>query len=151
MLELESNDFLNSLKDALQDRKYKLASNMDKTLTRIHDISNKFAPEDTGEMVENSGVNTEILDNKIIGTIGYLEFYSIYVHQGTGIHALNCNGRKTPWCWFPTTQKWISIAHELNGNDSPFIWTRGQRPKQFLYKAFLECEDEVTEMLGEGI
>jgi hypothetical protein len=151
MLSWNTKEFTESVSEALENKKIKLMENMDKTLEIIHNTSNKFAPEDTGEMVDDSGYNTRLIDNQIIGTIGYLQFYSIYVHQGTGIHALNGDGRKTPWCWFPTTQKWISIAHELNGNDSPFIWTRGQRPKQFLYKAFLEYEEEVPILLSEGV
>ena len=38
--------------------------------------------------------------------IGSNLFYSVYVELGTGVHATNGNGRKTPWVWKDFNGKW---------------------------------------------
>ena len=141
MLKWDSEAFLNSVSEALDNRKQQLVANVDSALELIHNTSNQFAPVDTGEMIDDSGYFTRLTSSQIIGTVGYMPFYSIYVHQGTGIYALNGDGRQISWFWYGgESGKWAGWHH-----------THGQRPKRFLYKAFLEYEDEINWILAEGV
>ena len=56
-------------------------------------------------------------------------FYSVYVELGTGVHATNDNGRKTPWVWKDFNGKWH--------------FTRGMAPRPFLRPA---VEDHIKEL-----
>lgn len=94
-------------------------------------------PVDLGTLRENSGYYVTREGNILKGYIGFMEFYAIYVHQGTGIFALNGDGRQTPWHWFGTTEKWAG-----------WHMTRGQRPKRFLYDAVINNLDTIEEKLG---
>lgn len=72
-------------------------------------------------------------------TIGSNLFYSVYVELGTGVHATNGNGRKTPWVWKDFNGKWH--------------FTRGMRAanegKGFLRPAVEEHIDELREIAVE--
>lgn len=72
-------------------------------------------------------------------TIGSNLFYSVYVELGTGVHATNGNGRKTPWVWKDFNGKWH--------------FTRGMRAanegKGFLRPAVEDHIDELREIAVE--
>lgn len=58
--------------------------------------------------------------------------YAPYVHQGTGLYAVNGNGRKdVPWVY--------------KGADGKFYKTKGQKPKPFLREAFETQTEKVKE------
>ena len=58
--------------------------------------------------------------------------YAPYVHQGTGLYAVNGNGRKdVPWVY--------------KGADGKFYKTKGQKPNPFLREAFEAKTEEVKE------
>lgn len=71
--------------------------------------------------------------------IGSNLFYSVYVELGTGVHATNGNGRKTPWVWKDFNGKWH--------------FTRGMRAanegKGFLRPAVEDHIDELRESAVE--
>ncbi len=54
---------------------------------------------------------------KKIVTIGSNLFYSVYVELGTGVHATNGNGRKTPWVWKDFNGKWHFTRGMKAAND----------------------------------
>lgn len=72
-------------------------------------------------------------------TIGSNLFYSVYVELGTGVHATNGDGRKTPWVWKDFNGKWH--------------FTRGMRAanegKGFLRPAVEDHIDELREIAVE--
>lgn len=72
-------------------------------------------------------------------TIGSNLFYSVYVELGTGVHATNGNGRKTPWVWKDFNGKWH--------------FTRGMRAanegKGFLRPAVEDHIDELRQIAVE--
>jgi hypothetical protein len=49
--------------------------------------------------------------------------YSIYAHEGTGIHARSGDGRKTPWVYFDERRE-------------QYVVTRGMKPNTFLLDAW---------------
>lgn len=94
----ETEDFLNSIKNALNNYKEKAYTGMEEVgkLVLEEAKQNSLVKYDTGLMEENSGYTINVDGNSITALIGFMEFYSIYVHQGTGIYAINGDGRQTP-------------------------------------------------------
>ncbi|SPZ51248.1 Uncharacterised protein [Sarcina ventriculi] len=94
----ETEDFLNSIKNALNNYKEKAYTGMEEVgkLVLEEAKQNSLVKYDTGLMEENSGYTINSDGNSITALIGFMEFYSIYVHQGTGIYAINGDGRQTP-------------------------------------------------------
>lgn len=94
----KTEDFLNSIKNALNNYKEKAYTGMEEVgkLVLEEAKQNSLVKYDTGLMEENSGYTIDVDGNSITALIGFMEFYSIYVHQGTGIYAINGDGRQTP-------------------------------------------------------
>ena len=72
-------------------------------------------------------------------TIGSNLFYSVYVELGTGVHATNGNGRKTPWVWKDFNGKWHFTRGMKAANDG----------KGFLRPAVEKHIDELREIAVE--
>lgn len=72
----------------------------------------------------------------IVGTVGSNLEYAPYVHNGTGIYAIEGNGRKTPWLYTVKSGKYKG-GH----------LTVGQRPKPFLKYAVLFNQDRILRAL----
>lgn len=72
-------------------------------------------------------------------TIGSNLFYSVYVELGTGVHATNDNGRKTPWVWKDFNGKWHFTRGMKAANDG----------KGFLRPAVEEHIEELREIAVE--
>ena len=71
------------------------------------------------------------------GRVGSNNEIAIYVHEGTGLYAIEGNGRKeVPWTYQDRKGKWHS--------------TKGMHPKQFLREAIEENRDFILENF-EGI
>ena len=88
------------------------------------------------------------------GRVGSNNEIAIYVHEGTGLYAIEGNGRKdVPW-YFPVkdggelNQKYGMPIRKINGKE--FYMTSGQKPNQFLRKAIEENRDFILENF-EGI
>lgn len=81
------------------------------------------APSDLGQL--RASINFRIFKSSASKVITGIVFanteYAAYVHQGTGIYAVEGNGRKTPWTYKDRKGK--------------FVITRGQRPKPYLKEA----------------
>ena len=61
--------------------------------------------------------------------------YAVYVHSGTGIHAADGKGRKTPWKYKDGAGRWHT--------------TVGVIPKPYLTKGAVESIPEVEKILGK--
>lgn len=141
LIEFDTNDFLNSLHEAIDEQKKILTVNMEKASKEVLDLARDKAPYDTGHMEEDSAIQVVNEDDFITGWIGFFAYYAIYVHQGTGLFALNGDGRQTPWWWYGgETGKWAG-----------FHYTHGQKPKQFLLDSLIENRTKIPEILGENL
>lgn len=140
MLEIkfETDDFLESLEKAVETYKQSFKEGMDKVGANVLNRAreNSLVKYDTGLMEENSTYAISETVTSITTMIGFMEFYSIYVHQGTGIYAINRDGRQTSWWWKGTTEKWQGW-HK----------TVGQKPAPFLQDALDEKMDEIPFIL----
>jgi hypothetical protein len=77
-----------------------------------------------------------IIGDEIIGALGSPLEYAVYVHQGTGLYAVNGDGRKeVPWHYKdPLTGEW---RH-----------TKGQKPIPFLQKAIDDNKKTFDKIFG---
>lgn len=137
---LEYKETVEDIKHYKAKLKEKLIDNMNHINADMLEESRENAPIDIGIMRENSGYFVKEEENGIVAFIGFMEFYSVYVHQGTGLFALQGDGRQTPWWWKGTTEKWLGWHH-----------THGQRPKQFLWDTYVAYIDRIPILLAEGL
>jgi HK97 gp10 family phage protein len=60
--------------------------------------------------------------------------YGIYVEKGTGIYAVDGNGRKTPWIYYDP----------LSGE---YHWTQGMKPQPFLEPAAMKNLEQIKKIV----
>lgn len=78
-----------------------------------------------GHIKESIDYNVFREGDKIIGRVGSNNEIAIYVHEGTGIYAIEGKGRKdVPWTYQDRKGKWHS--------------TKGMKPRQFLKETIEE-------------
>lgn len=136
---MDNDDFIKSIENAKIQIIEKTADNMRKACLAIETEAKQNCPVDMGVLRASITSETEVTTDAIIGRIGTNEEYAPYVHQGTGIHAKEGNGRQTPW-------RYTVRAGKYKG----FHWTWGQKPNQFLENAKIKKRKTVEQMLGES-
>lgn len=75
-----------------------------------------LAPVDDGNLRDS--IEMEILEGGLTAVVRVTASYAVYVNFGTGIYAVEGNGRQTPWTYY---------SDKLGR----FVTTRGQRPQEF--------------------
>lgn len=94
----------------------------------------ELCPVDDGPLRQS--ITFEIVDDNT-GAVGTNVEYAPYVHQGTGIFAVNGDGRKDPWSYQDAEGKWHT--------------TKGQKPQPFLEKALDNKKKEIIKIFQEEI
>lgn len=128
--------------EGLDRLKKKLDSYTDKgsvqeALTRscllVEADSKILCPVDDGQLRQSI---TYEVDN-YTGAVGTNVEYAPYVHQGTGIFAVNGDGRKDRWCY----------------KDEKGVWhtTRGQQPNPFLERALDINKNKIKQIFKDEI
>lgn len=70
--------------------------------------------------------------------IGSYLKYSIYVEKGTGIYAVDNDGRQTPWVYYdPKADR--------------YFYTKGQKPQPFIEPAVMQYRDEIVNIFKEEL
>lgn len=113
---------------------------MEKALLTIEADAKKNCPVDEGRLRASI---THAIDQdgyEVKGRVGTNVDYAPYVHNGTGIYALDGNGRKTPWVFEGQSVKWKG-KH----------FTRGTKAKPFLQEAIDENRDKIGEIFKEAV
>ena len=102
--------------------------------------------------------------------------YAPYVEFGTGIHAKNGDGRKTPWGPFPNIHGYVpkedpdknkvrtkkkynktgkkrgpNTGRSKTGEPPKFLYTHGMEPEPFLGPALRDNEAEIKEVLRRAL
>ena len=90
-------------------------------------------PVDSGQLRQS--INHKVEDNA--GWVSTNVEYAPYVHQGTGIFAVNGDGRKDRWCY----------------KDEEGVWhtTRGQQPNPFLERALDINKNKIKQIFKDEI
>ena len=139
-INFNTDEFISSIHSAIKYQVETIEQNTNKVAEKILEESKDRTPVDIGTLRDNSDFEVKKEDYELVAWIGYFEFYGVYVHQGTGIFALNGDGRKTKWNWFGTTEKWAG-----------WHTTHGQKPKQFLWDTLTDYIDKIPLLLAEGL
>lgn len=101
---------------------------------RVEESAKNKCPIDTGDL--QTSITHSVEDN--IGVVGSNKEYAPYVEFGTGLYAVNGNGRKTPW------------AYE-DPKTGETIWTAGQHPQPFLHPALEENAEAIQKDIINAI
>lgn len=91
------------------------------------------APSDTGELKRT--IEMTVAPDGLTAIVHVGVHYAIYVEYGTGIYAVNGNGRKTPWAY-----KDPKGRVDENG-DPLWIWTKGMAAQPFWNPAVEKAKD----------
>ena len=130
------NDVLANLENTIDKIKVCASVAIDRGCQVIENKAKELCPVDDGVLrasithkVQESSVGT------ITGTVGTGVEYAPYVHQGTGLFAVNGDGRKEPW-----------VYKDAKGQ---FHKTIGQKPQPFLLDASIGEMDAVIRQISE--
>ena len=113
-----------------------LMQNMELTLDHVAGKAKEKVGVGTGALrADTRSLGTEIVGNEVHGAIGNTLDYAIYHHQGTGIYAVNGNGRKTPWVY-------------EDPKTGEKIWTKGSKPNPYLKDTIEQEQSTISKLLG---
>ena len=95
-------------------------------------------PVDTGELQQSIHSETPGPADEPVGIVGTNKEYGPYVEMGTGLFAVNGDGRTdVPWRYQDAKGDWHT--------------TSGQKPQPFLGPALRDNMDQVAELIAEGV
>ena len=113
-----------------------LVQNMELTLDHIAEKAKEKVGVGTGELrADTKSLGAEIVGDEVRGAVGNTSDHAIYHHQGTGIYAVNGNGRKTPWVY-------------EDPKTGEKIYTRGSKPNPYLKDTIEQEQSTISKLLG---
>lgn len=136
---MNNKEFEKSIENATLKIIQDVIANMEKSCLLVEREGKKNCPVDQGPLRASIQHNVNFSENEIVGSVFSNLEYAPYVHQGTGIYAVNGDGRKTPWR-VPEIKK-----GKYKGEG---FWTVGQKPNPFLDKAKLDNRDKILRILA---
>lgn len=134
----DNGEFIKSIENATIQMIMQESKKMEKASLLVETQAKQDCPVDMGILRASITSEVEFTGDEIIGRIGSNEEYAPYVHNGTGIYAVNGDGRKTPWTY-------IVKAGKYKGGH----YTLGQKPNPFLEYAKLFNMDRILRILGD--
>ena len=113
-----------------------LMQNMELTLDHIAGKAKEKVGVGTGALrADTRSLGVEIVGDEVHGAVGNSLEHAIYHHQGTGIYAVNGNGRKTPWVY-------------EDPKTGEKIYTRGSKPNPYLKDTIGQEQSTISKLLG---
>lgn len=106
----------------------------------VENEAKRLCPVDTGDL--RNSINHEVHNN--VGIVGTNKEYAPYVEFGTGIFAVEGNGRDTPWSYQDDKGEWHTTVGQ---KPQPFLETAIQTKKKLVIKVF---NDEITRQIQNG-
>ncbi len=80
-----------------------------------------FCPVDEGALRADITSVVAADELEIHGRVLNTLFYAPYVHNGTGLYAVDGNGRKTPWIWIGDSVKYKGGHKTVGQHAQPYI------------------------------
>ena len=93
----------------------------------------RLVPVDTGDL--RSSITSEVYPDKV--RIGSDKNYAVYVEMGTGLFAVEGNGRKTAW-----------VYKARNGE---VYYTTGQKPQPYLRPGIEQNINQIVAIFENGV
>ena len=113
-----------------------LMQNMGQTLGYVAGKAKERVGVGTGALrADTRSLGVEIVGDEVQGAVGNSLEHAIYHHQGTGIYAVNGNGRKTPWVY-------------EDPKTGEKIWTNGSKPNPYLKDTIEQEQSTISKLLG---
>lgn len=106
----------------------------------VENEAKRLCPVDTGDL--RSSITHEVHND--VGIVGTNKEYAPYVEFGTGIFAVEGNGRNTPWSYQDDKGEWHTTVGQ---KPQPFLETAIQTKKKLVIKVF---NDEITRQIQNG-
>ena len=94
---MSNEEFKESIDLATTEIMKRLYENMTAVCLTVEGEAKKLCPVDTGVLRAAMLHQVSMNDTSVIGVVGNSSEIAVYVHQGTGLYAINGDGRKTPW------------------------------------------------------
>ena len=122
--------------DSVKQMQELLLLNMEGTLDYLAQKAGNKVGVDTGALrADTKSLGAKIVGDEVHGAVGNTLEYALYHHQGTGIYALNGDGRKTPWVYEdPRTGK--------------KVFTKGSKPNPYLKDTIDQEQGNIAKWLG---
>ncbi len=130
---MDNSEFVRSIENATLKIVQDTAVHMKKACLVVERDAKINCPVDMGVLRASITSDVMIDISGIEGVIGSNLAYAPYVHNGTGIYAINGDGRKTPWVY--KTPKGT-------------FYTEGQKAVPFLEYAKIFNMDKIERILG---
>lgn len=86
-----------------------------------------LAPVDTGNL--KSSIDIDYKDGGLTAKISVGSEYAIYVEYGTGVYAVDGNGRRTAWTYFDEKLGHYVKTHGMKAQ--PFFWPAVENGERF--------------------
>lgn len=113
-----------------------LMQNMEQTLEYVAGKAKERVGVGTGALrADTRSLGVEIVGDEVHGAVGNSLEHAIYHHQGTGIYAVNGDGRKTPWVY-------------EDPKTGEKIYTRGSKPNPYLKDTIEQEQSTISKLLG---
>lgn len=139
--------------EAIEELERVLTARLEEIGIRAEDYAQRLTPvgtpKSTGIAGYRGGTLRKSITHKVVGTPDGIGVYvgtnvkspegapyGVYVELGTGVHAANKNGRKSPWMWV-----------DKNGKEH---WTTGMKPNHMLKRAIADHIPEYRKILKKS-
>ena len=132
MAEIINLDKLNYKLETLANLDISKALN--KACLVVENEAKRLCPVDTGDL--RNSITHEVDDG--VGIVGTNKEYAPYVEYGTGIFAVEGNGRDTPWSYQDDEGNWHTT---IGQKPQPFLEPAARIKKKLVIKVF---NDEIT-------
>jgi hypothetical protein len=132
----DTSAFEKSCDDSVKQMQELILHNMESTLDYLAQKAGNKVGVDTGALrADTRSLGAKIVGDEVHGAAGNTLEYALYHHQGTGIYALNGDGRKTPWSYEdPRTGK--------------KVFTKGSKPNPYLKDTIEQEQGNIAKLLG---
>lgn len=134
----DQGEFIRSLENATSKMIKECMKNMETACLLMERSAKKKVNVDQGTLRASITHDVVLENGMIVGSIFSNLNYAPYVEKGTGVFAVDGDGRKTPWNWKNEgSSKWRGRKQ----------W-QGSRPHPFLEPAREENKDKISKILA---
>ena len=132
----DTRAFEKSCDDSVKQMQELILHNMESTLDYLAQKAGNKVGVDTGALrADTKSLGSKVIGDEVHGAVGNTLDYALYHHQGTGIYALNGDGRKTPWVY-------------EDPKTGEKIYTRGSKPNPYLKDTIEQEQSAISKFLG---
>jgi HK97 gp10 family phage protein len=124
-------------KDLLKELQRKQLVFVQKAAQAVRTEAVVRAPVDKGNLKNSIQVASYVEDGIAVAEVGPTAFYAPYIEYGTGVYAVNGNGRKTPWSYQNALGQWFT--------------TIGQEPQPFMEPAVKYVQFNIIPLLEKEL